>query len=256
MIGLIRLLLPSLVAPRVPFIAPPRVGLSGGSRRRRLATRTVPAIALLIGSAVMLPLIVLRPGRGARRVVPALPSSPVGVAPVLRHATIVSPLARRRDVPVAIVRVPAPVVVRRHLHRAAAVYPAIHWHHSQALGVPHNGHLVDGVAFPVAGPDWATWDPTVACGTFMQGDVYPAVPADSGDSGDTGETAETDTNRPRTWRYQVLGPKADPYTQMIGGELIVSGRSSNIASAGAGSRSSGGRRSRPGSRPGASSIDR
>jgi uncharacterized protein len=39
----------------------------------------------------------------------------------------------------------------------------------------------------------------------------------------TGETAETDTNQPRTWRYRVLGDKADPYTQMIGGELIVHG---------------------------------
>jgi uncharacterized protein len=39
----------------------------------------------------------------------------------------------------------------------------------------------------------------------------------------TDESAETDTNRPRTWRYRVLGAKADPYTQMIGGELIVHG---------------------------------
>jgi len=39
----------------------------------------------------------------------------------------------------------------------------------------------------------------------------------------TGETAETDTNQPRTWRYRQLGDKADPYTQMVGGELIVHG---------------------------------
>jgi type 1 glutamine amidotransferase len=39
----------------------------------------------------------------------------------------------------------------------------------------------------------------------------------------TDETAATDTNRPRTWRYRNLGDKADPYTQMIGGELIVHG---------------------------------
>src|SRR4051794_39746783 len=39
----------------------------------------------------------------------------------------------------------------------------------------------------------------------------------------TGETAETNTNQPRTWRYRVLGEKADPYTQMVGGELIVHG---------------------------------
>ncbi len=39
----------------------------------------------------------------------------------------------------------------------------------------------------------------------------------------TGETAATDTNQPRTWRYRNLGDKADPYTQMVGGELIVHG---------------------------------
>ena len=39
----------------------------------------------------------------------------------------------------------------------------------------------------------------------------------------TGETADTDTNQPRTWRYRNLGDKADAYTQMIGGELIVHG---------------------------------
>ena len=39
----------------------------------------------------------------------------------------------------------------------------------------------------------------------------------------TGEDANTNTSQARTWRYRVLGPKADPYTQMIGGELIVHG---------------------------------
>lgn len=39
----------------------------------------------------------------------------------------------------------------------------------------------------------------------------------------TGETAETDTNRPRTWRYRTLGKDADPYLQMLGGELIIHG---------------------------------
>jgi type 1 glutamine amidotransferase len=39
----------------------------------------------------------------------------------------------------------------------------------------------------------------------------------------TGETTATDTNQPRTWRYQNLGDKADPYIQMLGGELIVHG---------------------------------
>jgi type 1 glutamine amidotransferase len=39
----------------------------------------------------------------------------------------------------------------------------------------------------------------------------------------TGETVDTNTKGARTWRYRVLGDKADPYTQMIGGELIIHG---------------------------------
>ncbi len=39
----------------------------------------------------------------------------------------------------------------------------------------------------------------------------------------TGETAETNTAQPRTWRYQNLGDKADPYIRILGGELIVHG---------------------------------
>jgi type 1 glutamine amidotransferase len=38
-----------------------------------------------------------------------------------------------------------------------------------------------------------------------------------------GETVETNTNQPRTWRYHNLGDKADPYTKMLGGELIIHG---------------------------------
>ena len=37
------------------------------------------------------------------------------------------------------------------------------------------------------------------------------------------ETAETNTNQPRTWRYQNRGDRADPYTRMVGGELIIHG---------------------------------
>lgn len=39
----------------------------------------------------------------------------------------------------------------------------------------------------------------------------------------TGESTATNTSQPRTWRYRSLGPKADPYLQMLGGELIIHG---------------------------------
>ncbi len=39
----------------------------------------------------------------------------------------------------------------------------------------------------------------------------------------TGETSATNTAQARTWRYRTLGDQADPYLQMLGGELIVHG---------------------------------
>jgi len=39
----------------------------------------------------------------------------------------------------------------------------------------------------------------------------------------TGETVDTDANQVRSWRYQNFGPKADPYTRMLGAGFIVHG---------------------------------
>ena len=39
----------------------------------------------------------------------------------------------------------------------------------------------------------------------------------------TGETAATNTQQVRTWRYRQPGDPLDPYTQMLGGELIIHG---------------------------------
>lgn len=39
----------------------------------------------------------------------------------------------------------------------------------------------------------------------------------------TGETFQTNTHQVRSWRYRNLGPKADPYTRMLGAEFVVHG---------------------------------
>jgi murein endopeptidase len=39
--------------------------------------------------------------------------------------------------------------------------PAIDWRESEAIGVPHDGRLVDGVGLPLEGPGWVTWDPVL-----------------------------------------------------------------------------------------------
>lgn len=41
------------------------------------------------------------------------------------------------------------------------VFPAVRWRDSQALGVPHAGRLVRGVALPAAGRHFSTWDPVL-----------------------------------------------------------------------------------------------
>lgn len=38
-------------------------------------------------------------------------------------------------------------------------YPPIVWRESESHGVPHGGHLHQGVQFPIEGKQWVTWDP-------------------------------------------------------------------------------------------------
>jgi murein endopeptidase len=44
---------------------------------------------------------------------------------------------------------------------AIPLEPVIHWHASQAIGLPWAGRLVHGVQLPPQGPDWFTWDPVL-----------------------------------------------------------------------------------------------
>jgi murein endopeptidase len=39
-------------------------------------------------------------------------------------------------------------------------FEKIQWRESEAHGVAFGGHLHDGVALPIRGPNWITWDPT------------------------------------------------------------------------------------------------
>ena len=140
----------ALPAPALPARSrpAPRRRRWSAERKRRFATRFVPAVALVVGSAATLPVIALRPD-GRSPAVAAQPA-PVTVAPAVRPADVPTPLA---VVPAA---VPAagpetPAVTK--------TYPAIRWRESQAVGVPHAGRLVAGVKLPAEGPDWVTWDP-------------------------------------------------------------------------------------------------
>ena len=45
---------------------------------------------------------------------------------------------------------------------ATAHYPAVHWRHATAVGLPWHGTLRDGVLLPAYGRDYVTWDPVLS----------------------------------------------------------------------------------------------
>jgi Penicillin-insensitive murein endopeptidase len=49
---------------------------------------------------------------------------------------------------------------RAHARAARAeVYPKVVWHRSTSVGLPYDGHLIDGTQLPIDGPGWVTWNP-------------------------------------------------------------------------------------------------
>jgi murein endopeptidase len=48
-----------------------------------------------------------------------------------------------------------------HARGAGRLHAPIHWRDSAAIGLPEDGHLVDGVRFPAEGRDFFTWDPVL-----------------------------------------------------------------------------------------------
>ena len=123
------------------------------ARRRRLATRTVPAVALVLGSATMLPIAAFRHGGGGEAAGPlqedppsltfrldVVPASSFPRAPFLRSGAA----ARSRQ---------------RASSRTATELATVQWHRATSVGLPYSGRLVDGTQLPVEGPDWVTWNP-------------------------------------------------------------------------------------------------
>jgi hypothetical protein len=120
-------------------------------RRRRLATRTVPAVALVLGSATMIPMWVFRSG-GSHDAGPlrADPPSLTFRLDGTRFEVVEGPIAPPR----AAVRKPA----TRPPERERDVVE-IEWRSATSIGLPYAGRLLDGTQLPVEGPDWVTWNP-------------------------------------------------------------------------------------------------
>jgi len=149
----------ALELPPIPsFSTPAETGLDASRRRRleaqaarkrRLATRTVPAVALVLGSASMLSFAALRPASGAQR------------AGVLDEDPP-SQTFRFGFAGLEVSDVPAPPVVppaQRTPEAGAARYEQVDWHSATAVGLPYSGRLVAGTQLPHEGVDWVTWNP-------------------------------------------------------------------------------------------------
>jgi len=145
--------------PELPRFGPAETGLDASrrrrleaqtARRRRLATRTVPAVALVLGSATMLPIGALR-HRGGGQEVP-LAEDPPSLTFRLDDFRFRLP----EKAPVA----PRPAAAR------------VEWRRATSVGLQYAGRLVDGTQLPLEGPDWVTWNPSTDSSPNRPGRLY------------------------------------------------------------------------------------
>ena len=120
------------------------------ARRRRLATRTVPAVALILGSATMIPI-------GAYRHVAGQDAGPLQEDP--------PSLTFRPDggpFEASAAWFPRAGAARKPEARALAretESARVEWRHATSVGLPYFGRLANGTQLPVEGPNWVTWNP-------------------------------------------------------------------------------------------------
>jgi hypothetical protein len=140
------------VAAPLPFPVPP--GLAASRRRRealrqRRTMRRARRTALMLSPAVILPFALRGHTQGGAKLVL---DDPPSLTLHLGAGTIRTTDAHDR--PVTRPRLPA---VRERAR--APVYPKVAWHDATSVGLPYDGHLVDGTQLPIDGPAWVTWDP-------------------------------------------------------------------------------------------------
>ena len=120
------------------------------ARRRRRATRTMPAVALVLGTASMMPVAALRSGVRSD-------SGPLQADP--------PSLTFRFD------------ETRVELPEARAVTPAttfgrVEWRRATSVGLPYDGRLENGTQLPLEGADWITWNPATDSSPNKPGRLY------------------------------------------------------------------------------------
>jgi Penicillin-insensitive murein endopeptidase len=123
------------------------------ARKRRFSTRTVPAVAVVVGSSVVLPVSALRQRGGAYEALP-VPEDPPSLTFRLESPFQLS--APRAEQPDASTVDP----------------PSIAWRTASSHGLPYSGHLHDATQLPLEGPDWVTWNPSTDSRPNLPGRLY------------------------------------------------------------------------------------
>jgi murein endopeptidase len=157
----------AVALPELPRFGPAETGLdasrrrrlaAGAARRRRRATRIVPAVALVIGSATMLPIAALR-HRGGTEFAGPLPED----LPTLTFPEQLD----------FVLRLPKPEPAKPANPHARVEKPVrVEWHHATSVGLQYAGRLVGGTQLPIEGPGWVTWDPVTDSSPNLPGRLY------------------------------------------------------------------------------------
>ena len=150
-------------AVELPRFGPAETGLDASrrrrlaaqaARRRRLATRTVPAVALVVGSASMLSVAALRNRAGAHDLGPLLEDPP---SLTFRVDDFGFQLPERTP------------------HASSAEPPErveVDWRTATSVGLQYAGRLVGGTQLPSEGPNWVTWNPATDSSPNLPGRLY------------------------------------------------------------------------------------
>jgi hypothetical protein len=155
----------AVALPEFPRFGPAETGLdasrrrrlaAGAARRRRRTTRAVPAVALVVGSAIMLPTAALRHRGGTEFVGPLQEDPP----------SLTLPEQQRLDLRL-LKQEPA-----QPAHTRAAKPVRVEWHHATSVGLQYAGRLVRGTQLPIKGPDWVTWNPVTDSSPNLPGRLY------------------------------------------------------------------------------------
>lgn len=161
----------ALELPPLPsFSSPAETGLdlsrrrrieAQAARKRRLATRTVPAVALVLGSASMLSFAALRPASAGQRTGLLQEDPP-------------SQTFRFGLAGLEVAEVPAPPVVppAQKAQPRAAKFEPVDWHGATSVGLPYSGRLDGGTQLPIAGADWVTWNPNTDSAPNLRHRLY------------------------------------------------------------------------------------